>query len=317
MLDAEAHVCAVVGPWEELLGLTPDNLLQRPLASLPLPGAAQLAAAVPTLLERPRTVHFGPWALDRQRALLFTLQPMPLPQGGLALALFADDLGPLVQHRRRWASSLHGGLMQLLAAARMEVDLAGPKVPPELHRELAKLFDEAMEAARGLERDILDTLPPHWASADLGAPAAPPPPPPAVPGHGVFLIEAHPPLMSEALRSFVSQQPDLHWAGHGRGVPDLAPAPSASLLLVGLPTLASLELLEAVRCLTPDLPVLAILHSEDLELAEQALRRGAQAWVCVHDGFGAVIGAARDVLAGAAAAQGAGRKPSGWDVDRG
>ena len=158
-------VCAVDGPWLTSLDLHPEALLGQRLLELPIPGADRLARhiASDTGDEAPEPASFGPWALDAERALALTLQPLPLLPSGRhrQWLLQVEDHSALMKLHRRWARELHDEMMQLLAAAYMEVDFGGEQIPEALRREVLEILDETLQSARALEREILTALPPR------------------------------------------------------------------------------------------------------------------------------------------------------------
>jgi DNA-binding NarL/FixJ family response regulator len=118
----------------------------------------------------------------------------------------------------------------------------------------------------------------------------------------VFLVDDHP-LVREWLTTLIQQQPDLQVCGESDSAPKALAAierltPSVVILDISLAEGSGLELVKAIRRISPSsIPLMLSMHDE-LTYAERALRAGARGYVTKRDSTRKIITAIRTVLAG-------------------
>ena len=122
----------------------------------------------------------------------------------------------------------------------------------------------------------------------------------------VLIIEKHP-LMREALRNAIAEEPDMQVAegdvNHSQllmipGLEDVILLPENSnmiLLSLGNPGLKELDTLKALHRSRPELPILALTSSEVPGQEEAALATGAQAVVAKSASRSELIHSLRDM----------------------
>src|SRR5215831_4712004 len=103
----------------------------------------------------------------------------------------------------------------------------------------------------------------------------------------VLVIEDHPFIRESVLR-LINRQPDMECCGHADSIataPDVAAEQRPDLVLMDLRLKDgdSFGLLEFLQIQTPGLPIIMFSNSDEIEVAERALRSGARGYVLKNE----------------------------------
>jgi DNA-binding response OmpR family regulator len=118
----------------------------------------------------------------------------------------------------------------------------------------------------------------------------------------VLVIEDHP-FIRESVVRLINRQPDMACCGHADSIamaPDVAAEQRPDLVLMDLRLKDgdSFGLLEFLQIQTPGLPIVMFSNSDELEVAERALRSGARGYVLKNEVGEEVLRALRIALHG-------------------
>lgn len=117
----------------------------------------------------------------------------------------------------------------------------------------------------------------------------------------IIVVDDHP-LIRRGLLQILAREPDLRLVGEAETAKDalalVVQGCDLMLLDVALPDRDGLDLLEEIRTINPDLPVLVLSVSAEERQGVRALRAGAAGYVNKDSEPGVLIQAIRTVLAG-------------------
>lgn len=120
--------------------------------------------------------------------------------------------------------------------------------------------------------------------------------------HRIVIVDDHP-ILRQGLTQLIQSEPGLQVVGEAE---DAAGAmvvldrlkPDLVLVDISLPGRSGIDLLQDLRVVYPNLPVLVLsMHDESL-YAERVLRAGARGYIMKDEGGGHLVAAVRKVLAG-------------------